>query len=129
MLLIPRSITTEHPYFVALQAHPEFCSRPLNPSPPFLGLIAAACGLTTLEEQLKLNEENYVAPHPESAKFVPASEGVTEKAKARKQGAVVKVVGEVDGEENDVQKELIEKVQKVHLREELPNGHDSSVRA
>ncbi len=27
---------TDHPYFVALQAHPEFCSRPLNPSPPFL---------------------------------------------------------------------------------------------
>ncbi|NXD32383.1 PYRG synthase, partial [Spelaeornis formosus] len=34
----------DHPFFIGLQAHPEFCSRPLNPSPPFLGLVAAACG-------------------------------------------------------------------------------------
>ncbi|XP_062511482.1 CTP synthase 2-like [Corticium candelabrum] len=33
-----------HPYFVAVQYHPEFLSRPLIPSPPFLGLILAACG-------------------------------------------------------------------------------------
>lgn len=33
---------TEHPYFVALQAHPEFKSRPMRPSPPFVGLIKAA---------------------------------------------------------------------------------------
>ncbi|MBZ9713173.1 CTP synthase [Deinococcus multiflagellatus] len=31
-----------HPYFVALQAHPEFKSRPMRPSPPFAGFIAAA---------------------------------------------------------------------------------------
>jgi CTP synthase len=43
----------DHPYFVGLQAHPEFCSRPLNPSPPFLGLIAAACGGDVLKEQLE----------------------------------------------------------------------------
>ena len=34
-----------HPYFVGFQAHPEFCTRPLNPSPPFLGFVAAAAGL------------------------------------------------------------------------------------
>jgi CTP synthase len=33
-----------HPYFVATQAHPEFTSRPLRPSPFFLGLVAAALG-------------------------------------------------------------------------------------
>ncbi len=33
---------TDHPYFVATQAHPEFKSRPLNPSPLFDGLIKAA---------------------------------------------------------------------------------------
>lgn len=76
---------SDHPYFVGLQAHPEFCSRPLNPSPPFLGLIAAACGLSVLDEQLAANEKNYVDPHPESAKVVPASDAVTEKAKGRKQ--------------------------------------------
>jgi CTP synthase len=75
----------DHPYFVGLQAHPEFCSRPLNPSPPFLGLVAAACGIKVLEEQIANNEKNYVEPHPESAKVVPASEGVTESAKGKQQ--------------------------------------------
>ncbi|MBV18926.1 MAG: CTP synthetase [Euryarchaeota archaeon] len=34
----------DHPYFVAVQYHPEFKSRPGRPSPPFLGLILAASG-------------------------------------------------------------------------------------
>jgi CTP synthase len=33
-----------HPYYVGCQFHPEFMSRPLSPSPPFLGLVLAACG-------------------------------------------------------------------------------------
>lgn len=33
-----------HPYFVAVQYHPEFKSRPGRPSPPFLGLVLAASG-------------------------------------------------------------------------------------
>ena len=32
----------DHPYFVATQAHPEFKSRPMKPSPLFDGLIKAA---------------------------------------------------------------------------------------
>ncbi|TSA85892.1 CTP synthase [Deinococcus detaillensis] len=32
----------DHPFFVGLQAHPEFKSRPMRPSPPFAGFIAAA---------------------------------------------------------------------------------------
>ncbi len=31
-----------HPYFVAGQFHPELTSRPLNPQPMFMGLVAAA---------------------------------------------------------------------------------------
>jgi len=31
-----------HPYYVAVQFHPEYLSRPLKPSPPFLGLILAS---------------------------------------------------------------------------------------
>ncbi|KAL1491250.1 hypothetical protein ABEB36_011871 [Hypothenemus hampei] len=31
-----------HPYFVAVQFHPEYLSRPVCPSPPFMGLILAA---------------------------------------------------------------------------------------
>ncbi|KAH9987706.1 CTP synthase [Russula vinacea] len=41
-----------HPFFVGLQSHPEFCTRPLNPSPPFLGFVAAACGPDVLEQQM-----------------------------------------------------------------------------
>ncbi|XWS62310.1 hypothetical protein CRYUN_Cryun06bG0000200 [Craigia yunnanensis] len=33
----------EHPYYIGVQFHPEFKSRPGNPSALFLGLIAAAC--------------------------------------------------------------------------------------
>lgn len=33
-----------HPYYVATQYHPEYLSRPLSPSPPFLGLILASVG-------------------------------------------------------------------------------------
>ena len=33
-----------HPYYVGVQYHPEFKSRPLIPSPPFFGLLLAACG-------------------------------------------------------------------------------------
>lgn len=33
-----------HPYFIGVQFHPEFKSRPGKPSALFLGLIAAACG-------------------------------------------------------------------------------------
>jgi CTP synthase len=36
---LPRS---EHPFFVATQAHPEFLSRPTSPHPLFSGLVAAA---------------------------------------------------------------------------------------
>jgi len=32
---------TDHPYFVATQAHPEFRSRPMRPHPLFVGLIRA----------------------------------------------------------------------------------------
>lgn len=33
---------SSNPFFIASQFHPEFKSRPLNPHPLFLGLIAAA---------------------------------------------------------------------------------------
>lgn len=35
---------TSHPYFVGVQFHPEFSSRPMKPSPPYLGLLLAATG-------------------------------------------------------------------------------------
>ena len=35
----------DHPYYVGVQFHPEFKSRPGNPSPPFLGLLMASLGM------------------------------------------------------------------------------------
>ncbi|XP_070568114.1 CTP synthase 1-like [Ptychodera flava] len=34
----------DHPYFVGVQYHPEYISRPMKPSPPYLGLILASIG-------------------------------------------------------------------------------------
>jgi len=34
----------DHPYYVGCQYHPEFQSRPLQPSPPFYGLLLASTG-------------------------------------------------------------------------------------
>lgn len=34
----------DHPYYVGVQYHPEYLTRPLKPSPPFLGLVLAASG-------------------------------------------------------------------------------------
>ncbi len=36
---LPRN---EHPFFLGTQSHPEFKSRPLQPSPPYVGLLKAA---------------------------------------------------------------------------------------
>jgi CTP synthase len=50
-----------------LQAHPEFCTRPLNPSPAFLGFLAASSDKTVLQEQIQLQLKNFKPPHPEHA--------------------------------------------------------------
>ncbi|XP_018580459.1 CTP synthase 1 isoform X1 [Scleropages formosus] len=34
----------DHLYFVGVQYHPEFTSRPIKPSPPYFGLLLAAAG-------------------------------------------------------------------------------------
>lgn len=61
-----------------------------------------------------------MAPHPESAKVVPASEAVTEQARSKSQEVGgVKVQGEV------ADKDLVEaedRLGKVHIKEDLPNG-------
>jgi CTP synthase len=35
----------DHPWFVGVQFHPEYLSRVLNPSKPYLGFVAASAGL------------------------------------------------------------------------------------
>jgi CTP synthase len=43
VLELPREV---HPFFMATQAHPELTSRPLRPSPMFVGLVQAAMKLS-----------------------------------------------------------------------------------
>ncbi|KAJ7245386.1 CTP synthase N-terminus-domain-containing protein [Mycena haematopus] len=62
----------EHPFFVGLQAHPEFCTRPLNPSPPFLGFIAAASGPEVFQEQVDIQLRTFQPPHPEGSMVAEA---------------------------------------------------------
>ena len=47
-------LTSDHPFFVATQYHPEYKTRPLTPTPVFLGFILASCGL--LDAHLKGGE-------------------------------------------------------------------------
>ncbi|KIY74344.1 CTP synthase [Cylindrobasidium torrendii FP15055 ss-10] len=63
----------DHPYFVGLQAHPEFCTRPLNPSPPFLGFVAAAAGPSVLAAEMAQQLAHFKPPHPEEAMVAEAS--------------------------------------------------------
>jgi len=84
---------SDHPFFLGFQAHPEFCTRPLNPSPPFLGFIAAASGGTILQEQLELQAANYRPPHPKismisEAAMKNASEAVRQVQKVQDESEV-----------------------------------------
>ena len=66
----------DHPFFVGMQAHPELASRPLNPSPAFLGLVAAASGC--LEEQMEHQLHEFQPPHPESAMILESQRALME---------------------------------------------------
>lgn len=37
-------VFADHPYFVGVQYHPEYISRPMKPSPPYFGFLLAATG-------------------------------------------------------------------------------------
>lgn len=41
----------DHKFFLATQAHPEFKSRPLKPSPVFIGFLKAAAGLLNVHDE------------------------------------------------------------------------------
>jgi len=63
----------DHPFFLGFQAHPEFCTRPLNPSPPFLGFVAAASGENSLQEQIEVQAANYCPPHTKNSMISEAA--------------------------------------------------------
>lgn len=50
----------DHPWFVGVQYHPEYISQPLLPSPPILGLVAAALGVLP-QITKEINQERSLA--------------------------------------------------------------------
>jgi len=86
----------DHPFFVGLQAHPEFCSRPLDPSPPFLGFIAAASGEAVLKEQVEAQKASFRPPHPENAMI--SEQALRDGEHLRKYKETVVTNGHVDPE-------------------------------
>ncbi|CAL9751121.1 unnamed protein product, partial [Musa acuminata subsp. burmannicoides] len=55
-----------HPYYVGVQFHPEFKSRPGKPSAVFLGLIAASCRQLDSWLQASNGQISPAAPHAHS---------------------------------------------------------------
>ncbi|KAE8621976.1 hypothetical protein XENTR_v10005053 [Xenopus tropicalis] len=58
-----------HPYFVGVQFHPEFCSRPMKPSPPYLGFMLAASGKLNsyVQNGCKLSPRNSYSEHSDES--------------------------------------------------------------
>ncbi|XP_031575221.1 CTP synthase 1-like [Actinia tenebrosa] len=63
-----------HPYFIGVQFHPEYISRPLKPSPPYLGLILASIG----KLQQYINRGCRLSPKCSISEDESDSEGETE---------------------------------------------------
>ncbi|KIX96523.1 uncharacterized protein Z520_07789 [Fonsecaea multimorphosa CBS 102226] len=61
----------DHPFFVGVQFHPEYLSRVLRPSPPYLGFVAASAGMLeqafsavkARNESLNGNGDGIHSPH------------------------------------------------------------------
>ncbi|KZF26709.1 CTP synthase [Xylona heveae TC161] len=51
----------DHPWFVGVQFHPEYLSRVLQPSKPYLGFVAAAAGCLPEAIQRSINEAERMA--------------------------------------------------------------------
>ena len=74
----------------------------MNPSPPFLGFVAAAAGENVLEEQLELQATQYRPPHAKTsmiseAAMKNASEAVGDSLKVQDESVVhMNVVQEVN---------------------------------
>jgi CTP synthase len=57
----------EHPWFVAVQYHPEFKSKPTNPQPLFAGFVAAAVNRSkNKSERPTTKDKNLLPPSPKS---------------------------------------------------------------
>lgn len=85
-----------HPYYVATQYHPEYLSRPLKPSPPFMGLILASVG----KLQTYLNQGCRLSPRQVSDESSEDEENFRRLASSFKQAATLappKLNGSLNG--------------------------------
>ncbi|OLP89325.1 CTP synthase [Symbiodinium microadriaticum] len=55
--------TKDHPFFMGVQYHPEYKSRPGQPSPPFFGFVAAASEPGQVDEMLASRRKEGPNPH------------------------------------------------------------------
>jgi len=53
----------EHPFYLGVQYHPEYKSRPGMPSPPFFGFVAAACNPSGVKDVIAGIHKKGVNPH------------------------------------------------------------------
>jgi CTP synthase len=53
----------QHPFYLGCQFHPEYKSRPGQPSPPFFGFIAAACRPDNVKEMIASRRQEAINPH------------------------------------------------------------------
>ena len=63
-----------HPYFMAAQYHPELTSRPLNPQPMFMGLMAAAIQRANPSMAREQISARWLPETPSAGTAVPASQ-------------------------------------------------------
>jgi CTP synthase len=54
---------SEHPFYLGVQYHPEYKSRPGQPSPPFFGFVAAACNASGIPDLVASCRKKGVNPH------------------------------------------------------------------
>merc|ERR1712050_318605 len=55
--------SSDHPFYLGVQFHPEYKSRPGQPSPPFLGFVAAASNPSGIQEVIAKSRQHGANPH------------------------------------------------------------------
>merc|ERR1719482_2035729 len=54
---------SEHPFYLGVQYHPEYKSRPGMPSPAFYGFVAASCNPSGVKEVIEASKKKGSNPH------------------------------------------------------------------
>jgi len=54
---------SEHPFYLGVQYHPEYKSRPGQPSPPFYGFVAAASNPQDFPEVMEKRRKRGINIH------------------------------------------------------------------